>query len=137
MYKILIEKGLDGFSVLELRDAVQKLPEIHTDKSETRRRVYRQILRFKSNNWLEEKEHKGQKKYFRTKAFSEQGFEVKTARVEELDGERNQGNESDYGVLKKEIQQHEAELEIVLSEIEEYRSLHRRFPEFSSNIDAL
>lgn len=43
MHKLLIEKEMDGFSVVELRDAFISTDNSGTDPDEARRMVYRQI----------------------------------------------------------------------------------------------
>ncbi len=79
MHKLLIEKEMDGFSVVELRDAFVCTDNGSTDKDEARRMVYRQIRRFMENNWLK-CEGKGQKKrYFQTTQFKNLQVKPKTA----------------------------------------------------------
>ncbi|MDF4990398.1 hypothetical protein P3674_22055, partial [Vibrio parahaemolyticus] len=63
MHKLLIEKEMDGFSVVELRDAFISTDNSGTDPDEARRMVYRQIRRFTNNSWLIT-EGKGQKKRY-------------------------------------------------------------------------
>lgn len=139
MYKLLIEQSLDGFSVIQLRDAAQNLPETKTDKPKTRKLVYRQILRFKANGWLEEKGIGRQKKYYKTTAFFAQKFETKKESEPEPQGSNtlSEPDEVDYEVLSKELSQYQGELEIVLAEIEEYRSLKARFPQLEPTIKIL
>ncbi len=137
MYKLLIEQSLDGFSVLQLRDAALNLPETKTDKPKTRKLVYRQILRFKANGWLEEKGSGRQKKYYKTTAFFEQKFETKKESEPQGSDTLSEPDEMGYEVLSKELSQYQGELEIVLAEIEEYRSLKGRFPQLEPTIKIL
>ena len=50
MHKLLIEKEMDGFTVVELRNASISIDSSFVDLDDARRKVYRQILRFMSNN---------------------------------------------------------------------------------------
>lgn len=137
MYKLLIEQSLDGFSVIQLRDAAQNLPETKTGKPKTRRLVYRQILKFKANGWLEEKGSGRQKMYYKTTAFFAQKFEIKKESEPQGSNTLCEPDEVGYEVLSKELSQYQGELEIVLAEIEEYRSLKVRFPLLEPNIKIL
>ncbi|HHF2953598.1 TPA: hypothetical protein ACVOZD_000280 [Vibrio diabolicus] len=124
MHNLLIEKGMDGFSVIELRDASILNEDCYIDPDEARKKVYRQILRFKKNNWLR-CEGTGQKKrYFQTSQFKCLQVEPKIQTIR-----LSLPSSPDYSVLTREHSQFKEELEIVLSEIDEYRSLNRRFPE--------
>ncbi|ARO99351.1 Transcriptional regulator VspR [Vibrio alginolyticus] len=44
IYKLLIEKKMDGFSVVEVRDVARLFPESPKDINELRKIVYRQLL---------------------------------------------------------------------------------------------
>ncbi|MEZ8103358.1 hypothetical protein [Vibrio bivalvicida] len=44
IYKLLIEKKMDGFSVVEARDAARLFSESPKDINELRKIVYRQLL---------------------------------------------------------------------------------------------
>ncbi|ANQ29349.1 hypothetical protein BA894_23510 [Vibrio natriegens] len=132
MHKLLIENEMDGFSVIELRDAYLSASDCGMDPDEARRMVYRQILRFTKNDWLLS-EGKGQKKrYYQTNLFKSHQFHPKThtAQLRLL-------SSADYSVLNREHSQYKAELEIVLSEIDEYKSLNLRFPELETRLSPL
>lgn len=132
MHKLLIEQEMDGFSVVELRDAFVSTDNGRTDPDEARRMVYRQIKRFTDNNWLVS-EGKGRKKrYFQTGQFKNLQVEpkVQTTRISSPSG-------NDYSVLFCEHGQYKAELEIVLSEIDEYQSVIRRFQELETKLSPL
>ncbi|MEF1187524.1 hypothetical protein REH72_23305, partial [Vibrio sinaloensis] len=45
VYKLLIEKKMDGFSVVEARDVARMFPESPKDINELRKIVYRQLLK--------------------------------------------------------------------------------------------
>ncbi len=65
MYKLLIERTLDGFSVIELRDELIVLKGSPIDPDEARKKVYRQILRFIKKGWLRSEGSGRQKDTFR------------------------------------------------------------------------
>ncbi|MDR9827937.1 hypothetical protein RCJ22_20300 [Vibrio sp. FNV 38] len=137
MYKLLIEKELDGFSVLQLRDAAQDLPEVTTQEAETRKLVYRQILRFTANGWLEEKGKGREKRYYKTASFYQLNFDVRKDRAERITAISKIEGSSEYQLLNQELSQHQGELEIILGEIDEYQSLKRRFPHLEEKITTL
>lgn len=132
MHKLLIENKIDGFSVVELRDAFVSYDKSGIDSAEARRIVYRQIRRFSDNNWLKS-EGKGQKKkYFQTSLFKELQVESKAQKPLFRSSEK-----PNYSILISERNQNKAELEIMLSEIDEYQSIIRRFEELEVKLEPL
>jgi len=130
MHKLLIEKEMDGFTVVELRNASIPIDDSFVDLDDARRKVYRQILRFMSNNWLRS-EGKGQKKlYFQTDNFK--NLQSSSSNLKSTD--TSTPTAPDYSVLSHERSQFQGELEIVLGEIEGYQSLYNRFPELESKL---
>jgi hypothetical protein len=129
MHKLLIKKRMDGFSVVELRDASISTDDSHVDLDDARRKIYRQILRFMKNNWLRSEGNGQQKRYFQTDLFKT----FQTASKLESVG-IDISSIPDYSVLNHERNQHKGELEIVLGEIEEYQSLNCRFPELEPKL---
>ncbi|MDH5927385.1 hypothetical protein L8S13_13815 [Vibrio lentus] len=127
MHKLLIEKRMDGFSVIELRDAFVSIDDSYVDLDDARRRIYRQILRFMKNNWLRNEGSGQQKRYFQTDLF-------KTLLVAPKQEFVDIASVPDYSVLSHERNQYKGELEIVLGEIEEYQSLNCRFPELEPKL---
>lgn len=129
MYKLLIERTMDGFSVIELRDEFIILKGSDIDSDEARKKVYRQILRFIKEVWLRSEGTGRQKRYFQTDTFKALLVEPKSVKT-------NIGIalNHDYSVLTSERNQYKGELEIVLGEIEEYQSLNRRFPELEPKL---
>lgn len=130
MYKLLIERTLDGFSVIELRDEFIVLKGSPIDPDEVRKKVYRQILRFIKKGWLRSEGSGRQKRYFQTGTFKSLNVEPKSGNVD-IDSSR------DYSVLVSECNQCKGELEIVLGEIDEYQSLKARFPELEPKLITL
>lgn len=98
MYKLLIERTLDGFSVIELRDEFIVLIGSPIDPDEARKKVYRQILRFIKKGWLRSEGSGRQKRYFQTDTFKSLDVEPKSGNVDiEIDSSR------DYSVLVSAI----------------------------------
>lgn len=134
MYKLLIEKEMDDFSVLELRDASLLIEGAKLNLEEARKVIYRQILRFEKNNWLQSEGVGRKKRYFQTDLFRSINVKQKAVRKELLS---SLNSTPDYSVLRHERNEYKAELEIVLGEIEEYQSLNRRFPELEQRLKPL
>lgn len=130
MHKLLIENKIDGFSVVELRDAAILVDHNYVDLDDARRKVYRQILRFLKNNWLRSEGSGQQKRYFQTDLFKT--FHIKP-KLKSVDADFT--SSPDYSVLGYERNQSKGELEIVLGEIKEYQSLNRRFPELEPKLN--
>nr|WP_108320987.1 hypothetical protein [Vibrio cholerae] len=132
MYKLLIERTLDGFSVIELRDEFIVIKDSHIDPDEAYKKVYRQILRFIKKGWLKSEGSGRQKRYFQTETFKALHAEPKSENVD-----IEVALDQDYSVLVSERNQYKGELEIVLGEIDEYQSLKARFPELESKLAPL
>ncbi|WP_079993506.1 transcriptional regulator VspR [Vibrio cholerae] len=132
MYKLLIERTLDGFSVIELRDEFIVIKDSIIDPDEAYKKVYRQILRFIKKGWLNGEGSGRQKRYFQTDTFKALHAEPKSENVD-IEIVLNQ----DYSVLVSERNQYKGELEIVLGEIDEYQSLNIRFPELEPKLITL
>ncbi|PLC59368.1 hypothetical protein [Photobacterium carnosum] len=129
MTKLLIKNALDGFTVMELRDASINTEGISSDLEEARKKVYRQIYRFEKNNWLRSEGSGQKKRYFQTELFKKSFL---TTQKDEI--EANTQATYDYSILNIERNQYKGELEIVLGEIKEYKALRCRFPELESKV---
>ena len=129
MHNLLIEKEMDGFLVVELRDAFISIEDSYVEPDDARRKIYRQILRFMKNNWLRVEGTGQQKRYFQTELFKGlQVYEIpKNTKV-------TTSPTPDYSVLRHERNQYKGELEIVFGEINEYQSLCNRFPELEPRL---
>ncbi|KAB2824225.1 hypothetical protein [Aliivibrio finisterrensis] len=132
MYKLLIEKKMDGFSIIEARDSSLSLEDETHDLVEARKRIYRQIWQYQKRNWLRSEGAGRSKRYFQTDQFRVLQVTAQK-KVEPLIKERN----SDYSVLFRESKEYKGELEIVLGEIDEYQSLRYRFPELENKLTPL
>lgn len=131
MHKLLIEKGMDGFSVIELRDAALSISDHSKEPGEARKSLYRQILGFDRKGWLQSKGEGRDKRYFQTDLFHSLNVKPK---VERKNIPYPPKPIPDYSILHQEQNQYKAELEIVLGEIDEYQSLNRRFPELEQRL---
>ncbi len=129
MHKLLIEKRMDGFSVVELRDAFVSIDNSCTDLDDARRKIYRQILRFIKHSWLRGEGSGQQKRYFQTDQFRSLQVNPK-----QKSADVTHSLTPDYSVLSHERNQYKGELEIVFGEIDEYQSLRGRFPELDPKL---
>lgn len=132
MHKLLIEKEFNDFTVVELRDAAVAVGFYDDDLGESRKRIYRQILRFIKHNWLRSEGSGRKKRYFQTDL-----FKSSHAASHSKPTEFSTHSYPYYSVLHRERNQHKAELEIILGEIEEYQSINRRFPELENKLNPL
>ncbi|EME0093268.1 hypothetical protein VXI05_001264 [Vibrio parahaemolyticus] len=134
MHNLLIEKRMDGFSVIEARDVSLNDGCGTQNLDEARKKVYRQIWQYQQRGWLRSEGEGRNKRYFQTEQFLE--LEVLPRRKSEREASVKQ-SASDYSVLFRESNEYKGELEIVLGEIDEYQSLRCRFPELESRLTPL
>lgn len=131
MHNLLIDRKLDGFTVVEIRDVAMEMDQSMVDLDDARRRVYRQILRFISHGWLHTEGIRRDKRYFQTDLFKQFLNESKVVAAEKpLDTPVRR----DYSVLVREKKCYNGELKIVLTEIDGYQSLFDRFPELEPKL---
>ncbi|EGU30305.1 hypothetical protein VII00023_03758 [Vibrio ichthyoenteri ATCC 700023] len=135
MHKLLIENEMDGFSVIEARDAYLTIKDIPSDLDEARKRVYRQIWQFERKNWLRGEGEGRNKKYFQTDLFKSYHFSTKRMIEREIIESKNSIDH--FSVLLKECNTYKGELEVALGEVEECRSLKERFPELEPKLTPL
>ncbi|MCH1924162.1 hypothetical protein L9G74_06405 [Shewanella sp. C32] len=140
MYKLLIEKEMDAFSIIEARDALLQTEATDLDANEARKQVYRHISLFQRNGWLNSIGSGRQKRFYVTDEFRELSVVSKkdtSAASYRRQKQCSKNNKSEYSVLVKERKEHEGELKIVLGEIDEYRTLQTRFPALEDTIAPL
>lgn len=131
MHKLLIEHGLDGFTILEARDLWLSINDTNSNSSEARKKVYRAIYNFEEKNWLRYEGSGRGKRYFQTEQFKE----LPDYKVSGHNPEINSStSEQDYSVLVNECNEYKGELEIVLGEVDEYQSIVSRFPNLESRL---
>ncbi|MCG9611080.1 hypothetical protein L1D41_15610 [Vibrio harveyi] len=134
MHKLLIEKRMDGFSVIEARDVSLNDGCGTQNLDEARKKVYRQIWQYQQRGWLRSEGEGRNKRYFQTEQFLD--LEVVPRRKSEREALRKECS-PDYSILLRESNEYKGELEIVLGEIDEYQSLRCRFPELESRLTPL
>lgn len=130
MFNLLIKRELNDFSVTEARDALMDLGEEFKEPQEARKYIYRQILTFERKGWLVATGHGRDKKYQKTELLKSLTVVPRTLKSDlPRDTKYQAQHESvDLAILRKEKNKYEAELSIVLSEIDEFQSLMKRFP---------
>ncbi|MCH1929936.1 hypothetical protein L9G16_07065 [Shewanella sp. A25] len=133
MYKLLVEKGMDSFSVVDARNLLVALDAKYNDLAATRQVVYRQINKCLKQGWLVSAGVGRQKKFY----VSDSLKEMIAVNNNALKASENKSKPNDYSVLLTELRENEGELKIVLGEIDEYRSLVKRFPELLLTIQPL
>jgi hypothetical protein len=137
MFKLLIEKEMDNFSVVELRDALVQQTEGKYSQDEARKYVYRQILAYVKKGWLTSKGQNRLKLYLKTDSFKSLSFSSSnTTKTKELTNNKQQMND-EIKIFVREKSNYTGELEIILGEVEEYQSLMSRFPSMSSSLRPL
>ncbi|WP_414931285.1 hypothetical protein [Vibrio europaeus] len=130
MFKLLIEKGMDNFSVIEARDALLNGASTFPSRDDARKYIYKQLLSFEEKGWLSVTGIRRDKRYHQTNDFKALIIEPRTPsrRKATDDSMTGQIPDSCLNTLEQEKKQHEGELAITLGEIEEYQSLLIRFP---------
>ncbi|MBW8190949.1 hypothetical protein K0504_07860 [Neiella marina] len=136
MFKLLIEKEMNNFTVVELRNAALDANLLPQDPNEARKKIYRQILNFQRKGWLNTTEVDGSKRYVVSDEFLAQSFASHKAKYQQPKTSRLIQND-DKKVLCEELSCHKGELEITLGEIQEYQSLIARFPSLGVSLSKL
>lgn len=128
MFNLLIEMGMDDFSVIEARDALLRNNVTFPSKDDARKYIYKQILSFEEKGWLATIGTYRAKRYHQTSEFKALTVEPRVARKSNVDPIAVQIADTSLTALEQEKKQYEGELAITLGEIEEYQSLLTRFP---------
>ena len=133
IYSLLIEKQNNGFTIIELRDELLTITDAYPDIDEARKFIYRQVTAIERKELLKAKGKARNKKYFKTEMFNSVTFVAKQAVIEQDKiNSSHIANQSSrlYRVLLNEKKQIETELAILFGEVDEYKSLQKRFPEY-------
>ncbi|WP_217517180.1 hypothetical protein [Vibrio metschnikovii] len=130
MFNLLIEKGMDDFSVIDARDALLNSRVIFPSKDDARKYIYKQLLSFEEKGWLSTIGTHRSKRYHQTSEFKALTVKPRVASNNKVNVDPivTQTADTPLNVLEQEKKQYEGELEITLGEIEEYQSLLTRFP---------
>lgn len=141
LYKALIEKEMDGFSVLEIRNSLLEETAGQLDKHELRKMLYRQIYKLVDRGYLEKRSGEADNEpcYFKSDRFGSVAFiPAKRTVLPSLKKHRRESNEQPFlSHISREKAQSEAELRIVLGEVEEYKRVLAHFPKQSALIQPL
>jgi hypothetical protein len=137
MFALLIEKGMDKFSVVELRDGFLKIMLEKHSLDEARKYVYRQILAYIRKGWLKCEGQGRQKIYIKSDLFNSLGFNVANATKKASLAPKDLTSIDSYTLLTKEKSNSEGELAIILGEVEEYQTLMSRFPTLNNSLKIL
>ncbi|EGQ7693898.1 hypothetical protein M5238_001423 [Vibrio vulnificus] len=130
MFNLLIEKGMDGFSVIDARDTLLNSDVTFPSKDDARKYIYKQLLSFEEKGWLSVVGTHRAKRYHQTSEFKALTVEPRVVRKSKVNVVpiAIQTADTPLTVLEQEKKQYEGELAITLGEIEEYQSLLTRFP---------
>ncbi|ALS33050.1 hypothetical protein PTRA_a1909 [Pseudoalteromonas translucida KMM 520] len=132
IYSLLLEKECNGFTIVELRDELLTVTDTYQDIDEARKFIYRQTTALERKEILISKGSGRNKKYFKSELFNKVTFEPKQVAIEqEISISCNTDNQASPLVetLLNEKNQFEAELAILLGEVDEYKALQKRFPD--------
>lgn len=138
VYKLLIEKNLNGFSVIEARDIAHLFPESPQDIDVLRKLVYRQLRKCEEIGWLRSEGSGRGKRYYKTDEFNALSFEPRRLPSKKKKPKiSNTQPHSDYPELTIERSRLKGELEVTLGEIEKYKVLKEQYPEQFQLIERL
>ncbi|WP_283132268.1 hypothetical protein [Enterovibrio norvegicus] len=144
LHNALIEKDMDGFSILEIRDCFLTDEGEELDKRELRLTLYRQIYKLVERGYLrkEGKSASQSVRYFKTERFF--SFEYIAAKRTKLPLEQaavalkiEDGEAHFLAQISRDKAQSEAELRITLGEVEEYKRVLALYPEKKALIEPL
>ncbi|WP_045386224.1 hypothetical protein [Vibrio rotiferianus] len=130
MYKLLIERKMDGFSVTEARDASLSSEDSVQSFEQARKKVYRQIWQFQQKGWLRSEGKGRNKRYFQTKHFKSLQFNPKKSYI----SEERTSSFGHYSILVKELGIYKRKLEVSLGEIDECNLIKEKFPELEAQV---
>lgn len=143
IYNVLKNEDFDDFTVVQIRDLIMNSNEGYQDQNEVRKFIYRQIYALIKYEYLEKRYGACKKTaiYFKTKRFKNEKFKL---------GERNcfsqkklalkkqegiEANDIFWTALNRDKLIFEADLKIVLGEVEEYKRLVTEYPEKSGVVE--
>lgn len=146
IYKSLVIDCLDGFTIIELRDAYIDFLALRSTPAEVSayRKVYRQVLRLEKHGLLTQIKQAGKPaKYYKTPLF----FETKFVEIFSRDVMPANGLKEKMACvvasqipfieqLKLQARQYQAELFASIGECEEYKRLSEAFPGMRSQFEA-
>ena len=146
-YSVLIEKNLDHFTVMELRDAICSEMDQNNDTCDQReqhKRAYRVVLRLLNAGLL--KKSKGPAefaRYHKTPLFSASNFQPRLATERTTDfvasridtPQKPSDNTGIQETLGELIKGYQVDLLSAIGESEEYMRLHQSFPQLKGSLE--
>lgn len=135
IYSLLIEKECNGFTIVELRNELFSVTDTYQDIDEARKFIYRQTTALERKGLLNSKGSGRYKRYFKTELFDNAKFvakQVVIAKEKSISSHTDNQASKLVEILLNEKKQFEAELAILLGEVDEYKALQKRFPEHLS-----
>lgn len=144
LYSLLIDLDMDNFTIKNARDALIQHHDEFIDPTETRKFVYRQLLRQEEKGYLSRS--KSQSKditYLKTDKFFEASFKPKR-QANHVIRASNDNSEIDQKssvkinfipMLEKEIFEYEMKLDGLLEEAEHYKNLTKRLPHLKDKFE--
>ncbi|HCE2181054.1 TPA: phage tail tape measure protein [Vibrio parahaemolyticus] len=135
IYTLLIEKGLDGFTVPCLRDELLKITREFNDVVEARKFLYRNLLQLEQKGLLQTKGQGRKKTYHKSELFKTTEFKPKKRKPQKVKAvTKSPDGTVSFDELVLERRKYEAELAIALAEIEEFQLLSKRLPSQKSSL---
>ncbi|WPC73950.1 phage tail tape measure protein [Vibrio porteresiae] len=135
IYTLLIEKGLDGFTVPYLRDELLEITGEFKDVVEARKFLYRHLLQLEQKGLLQTKGQGRKKTYHKSELFKTTKFKPKRRKSQKIEAvEKSHNKTLSLDELVWERRKYEAELAIALAEIEEFQLLSERLPSQKSSL---
>lgn len=137
IFNLLINRRLNDFTVTHARDELQKSEYRFSDDNKARMYIYRQLHRLLDNGLLKVTEVGGDKIYQKTEQFEQVRFFEKAVKKRstknpvsvEQKKTKIHHTPNKAKVLERECNEIQANLSVVLAEVEEYRCLMERFPD--------
>lgn len=137
IYNALIKRNLNGFTVTELRDLIMAHEDIDLSKAGMSVFVRRQLIKLLERGYLFKQEARNPRKskYFKTPLFVLDEF-IPAARTK-MKPSNFQDSDRFVERINHDREQSEAELTIILGEVEEYKRVLALYPEQHELIEPL
>lgn len=149
MYNLLIDKGLNNFRIADFSDELIKHTDTFTNVTAARTFVYRHFRRLRDTGLIQKIISPGTSKaiYKKTDEFFMVTFTSKAHRSYKsneksistfLSNSTSKSQENSFlNDLTKEKAEHEANLVVILSELDEYKKISQRYPHSKDSIATL
>ncbi len=136
MYKLLIEREFNNFTVSEFRDELMKVEAAFSDRNEARTYAHRQVGYFERKGWLVRIGFGRTTRYLKTNAFIKMEVAPREKNSRYQDKSNDTCDSPEYHLrMKKKL--YEKELTIAKGEVEEFQSLLTNFPQSNEVFESL